>query len=80
MKIKKASTVRLFIFTVCGCVELAMRQQGGVTVKTLSKFLRFVAPSEVVVFLLNVIVRVLETECFDVMGDVGDTSVEFLRS
>lgn len=36
--------------------------------------------SEVVVFLLDVPVCVLEAERLDVVGDVGDASVEFLRS
>lgn len=36
--------------------------------------------SEVIVLLLDVSVCVLEAECLNVMGDVGDASVEFLRS
>lgn len=35
---------------------------------------------QVVVFLLDVAMRVLETECLYVMGDVRNASVEFLRS
>lgn len=36
--------------------------------------------SQVVVLLLDVRVRVLETQRLDVVGDVGDASVEFLRA
>lgn len=36
--------------------------------------------SQVVVFLLDVPVCVLETQRLDVVGDVGDASVEFLRA
>ncbi len=40
----------------------------------------FIPPSEVVVFLLDVSMCVLEAERLDVVGDVSDASVEFLRS
>lgn len=43
-------------------------------------FLNSTLPSEVVVLLLDVAVCVLEAQCLDVVGDVGDASVEFLRT
>lgn len=38
-----------------------------------------ISPSEVVVFLLDISVRVLEAERLDVVSDVRDASIEFLR-
>lgn len=40
----------------------------------------FIPPSEVVVFLLDVSMCVLEAERLDVVGDVSNAPVEFLRS
>lgn len=57
---------------------------GRVVVGTLAEFKQeskqSLSASQVVVFLLDVSVCVLEAERLDVVGEVSDAAVEFLRS
>lgn len=52
----------------------------GVQTPLESNHFLFIPSSEVVIFLLNVTVHVLEAERLDVVGNVSDATVEFLRS
>lgn len=70
----------------CGCAALAQVHGGRFKVQTefdkdsIDLPFPFVAASKVIVFLQNVPMLVLEAEGLDVVGDVSNASVEFLRS